>query len=334
MRRTGSRLVAGVLVVLLLAVTACDGEKEAAKPTGVLTVSLGVSKESMSALAYIARDEGIFEANGLDVEFTEYESAQLSLNALLAGDVDAALCADTPIAIEAVQCCPVRIVCTVATDANDLKVVARRDAGIVTPDDIRGKRVGTRSGTAAHFFLHGFLIKHGMADTDVDMRFASFEDVTAALIAGDLDAVALRQPFIAELQAALGDRFVLFEEEGLYEKTMNLCVRPGDPPDAEVRRRLVAAFIEAEERAVGDTTNHMREQVADAIDVTEGDLCTCLFSADAITLRQSLILTLEDQARWAVQSGVARSGAMPDFLEMLETETLESIDAERVTVIR
>jgi NitT/TauT family transport system substrate-binding protein len=334
MRRTGSRLVAGVLVVLLLAVTACDGEKEAAKPTDVLAVSLGVSKESMSALAYVARDEGIFEANGLDVEFTEYESAQLALNALLAGDVDAALCADTPIAIEAVECCPVRIVCTVATDANDLKVVARRDVGIVTPDDLRGKRVGTRSGTAAHFFLHGFLIKHGMSDADVDMRFGSFEDVTAALIAGELDAVALRQPFIAELQSALGDRFLLFEEEGLYEKTMNLCVRPGDSPAAEVKRRLVSSLIDAEKRAVGDTSGHMREEVAAAIDVTEGDLCSCLFSAGAVTLRQSLILTLEDQARWAVQSGVAQSGEMPDFLEMLDTQTLESIDAERVTVIR
>jgi NitT/TauT family transport system substrate-binding protein len=111
-------------------------------------------------------------------------------------------------------------------------------------------------------------------------------------------------------------------------------VRPGDSPAAEVKRRLVSSLIDAEKRAVGDTSGHMREEVAAAIDVTEGDLCSCLFSAGAVTLRQSLILTLEDQARWAVQSGVAQSGEMPDFLEMLDTQTLESIDAERVTVIR
>ncbi len=334
-RATVALIVVSLACAVMPALGGCDRlspEPEVAP----VPVSLGVSREELSALAYIARAEGLFAGAGLEVDFKEYSSSQLALEALLAGEVDAALCADTPIALASLGGQPVRIVATVASDPSDIRVVARSDAGISEPADLRGKRVGTREGTAAHFFLHGFLIKHGMSEDDVEVSFDSFEAVTAALIDGQLDAVSLRQPFVAELEDALGDDFVLFEEHGLYEKTMNLCVRPGDmsSPGAETLQRLIESLLEAERVGVADTTGRTREELADALGISPDQLCDCIISEGAVGLRQSLVMNLEDQARWAAGAGIVDPAVRFDFLRLLDSRPLDAVAPERVTVIR
>jgi len=331
--RTTARLCAGIAIVAFLVLPGC-GPAEQEPPADMLPVTLGVSQESLSALAYIARDHGIFEANGLDVEFIEYPSSQLAHESLVAGQVEAALCADTPIVIGALQGHPVRIIATASTDANDIKLVARSDAGIETPRDLEGKRVGTQRGTAAHFFLHSFLIKNGMSEADVDVRFDSFAAITEDLISGDLDAVSLRQPFIGQLHEALGERYVLFEEHGLYGKTMNLCVAQDGTLDPEVKARLVRSFIDAEQQAVSVDIDQTNAEVASALRIAPDELCDCMFVEGAVGLRQSLILTLEDQARWVRDSGLVEAPTEFDSLAMLDPSPLDAVDSDRVTILR
>lgn len=327
------RLSACIALAALLFASGC-GEVEPEPPADTLSVTLGVSRESLSALAYVARDHGIFEANGLDVDFIEYPSSQIAHESLLDGDVEAALCADTPIVIGALGSRPVEIIATVSTDANDIKVVARSDAGIAEPADLAGKRIGTQQGTSAHFFLHSFLIKNGMSEVDVDVRFDSFAAITESLLAGDLDAVSLRQPFIGQLHEALDDRYVLFEEHGLYGKTMNLCVAPAGNLDAEVKERLVRSFIDAEQQAISVTMEQTNAEVATALRVDPSELCDCMFVEGAVGLRQSLVLTLEDQARWVMDSGLIAAPVEFDSLSMLDPGPMDVIDADRVTILR
>ncbi|MHB1018194.1 MAG: ABC transporter substrate-binding protein [Coriobacteriia bacterium] len=331
--RTLARVTACVLCASLLFAFGC-GEAESEPPTDTLRVTLGVSRESLSALAYVARDHGIFEANGLDVAFIEYPSSQIAHESLVAGEVEAALCADTPIVIGALGGHPVEIIATVSSDANDIKMVARSDAGIEEPGDLAGKRIGTQQGTAAHFFLHSFLIKNGMSEVDVDVRFDSFADITESLLAGDLDAVSLRQPFIGQLHEALDDRYVLFEEHGLYGKTMNLCIAPNNDLDSEVKERLVRSFIDAEQQAISVAMEQTNAEVAAALRIEPTELCECMFVEGAVGLRQSLILTLEDQARWVIDSGLVADPVEFDSLSMLDPGPMDAVDADRVTILR
>jgi NitT/TauT family transport system substrate-binding protein len=322
-----------VCVALLLPLGACD--KAAQPPDELRSVTLGVSSESLDALAYIARDEGLFEQEGLSVELIEFDSAQAALEAMLAGEVDAALCADTPIVTAAINGEQFAVIATVGADSNDLKVVARASSGISEPADLRGKRVGTRKGTAAHFFLHVLLTKYGMADADVDVRYDSFENVTAALISGELDAVSLRQPFIAQLRTALGDDFVLLEEDGLYGKTMSLCVptsRQG--ADTDVQQRLIKAFISAEEAGVADKSGRLVAQLADDLGVQPADICSCIITSGAVGLKQSLVLNYEDQVRWAMECGLATAAEPPDMLLVIDAGPMDAVAPERVTLIR
>jgi NitT/TauT family transport system substrate-binding protein len=325
-------LVPVLCAVALLFPIGCSPEEP--PPSPVLSpLVLGVSKETMSALAYVARDGGLFAAQGLDVTFKEYESGQQVFEAVMSGEIDVGQCADTPIVLGALENKNVTVFATVATDMSDIKVIARKDAGITNPADVRGKRIGTREGTAAEFFLHLFLIKYGMSEDDVEMRYATFDEVTQALIAREIDAVALRQPFTSELQRVLGADYVLMEEPGLYEKTMNLCAVTDNPAvTTDVQVRLVRAMIDAEAAAVRDG-DAARSRVADRLGLRPEDICDCILIEGAVTLRQSLILTLEDQARWALeQSG--SDASPPNFFTVIDTTALEAVAPERVTVIK
>lgn len=177
------RAVLACACLLVPSITSCSAPDDAplAEPA---CVRLGLSRENLSALAYVADDEDVFGEHGLDVDLVEYSSSQIAHEALVAGEVDAALCADTPIVLGALSGDPVTIIATIATDSNDIRIVARADAGISRPEDLVGKRIGTRRGTAAHFFLHSFLIMNGMSDPDVEVSFGSFEAVTEAVSTG------------------------------------------------------------------------------------------------------------------------------------------------------
>jgi len=293
-----------------------------------------VAREALSALAYVARDEGLFEAEGLDVELIEYSSNQAVVEALVAGEIDAGLSADTQIVLAAMAGHPVRIIGTVGSDSNAFQVVARKDAGIEAPADLRGKRIGTGKGTASAFFLHVFLVKQGIDDGDIDLRYDSIENDAASLLTGELDAVGIREPFTSQLRESLGSNCVVFEDDGLFVKSMSVCISSGaSAPVPEVQRRLLRAFIAAEKAGVTDTTGRVKKEVADAIGMAPEDLHAYVITEGAVRLEQSLVLSLEEQARWAADSGLVTDGTMPDALDLLDTRPLLAVAPERVSVI-
>ena len=52
-----------------------------------------------------------------------------------------------------------------------------------------------------------------------------------------------------------------------------------------------------------------------------------------LTLDRQLILAMEDQARWLIAKGLAQNKVIPNFLNFLHPEGLESVKPEGVSVI-
>ena len=53
-----------------------------------------------------------------------------------------------------------------------------------------------------------------------------------------------------------------------------------------------------------------------------------------VTLEQALLLSLEDEARWAMSSHVATATTVPDYLRLLDLGPLTRVRPDRVSVIR
>jgi hypothetical protein len=70
------------------------------------------------------------------------------------------------------------------------------------------------------------------------------------------------------------------------------------------------------------------------MEVRRDRLCTIGTVDLHVMLTQSLVLGLEDQARWALESGMVENAAQVNFLESVDTGPLDSVASERITIIR
>jgi len=53
-----------------------------------------------------------------------------------------------------------------------------------------------------------------------------------------------------------------------------------------------------------------------------------------VDLLQSQLITMEDEARWAMARGYVAKGPVPNFLPNLYLDALLAVRPERVTVVR
>ena len=53
-----------------------------------------------------------------------------------------------------------------------------------------------------------------------------------------------------------------------------------------------------------------------------------------VSLDQSLLITMEDEARWAIESGFTDKKTVPNYLNYIYFDTLEEVKPEAMTIIR
>lgn len=324
-----------LLAVLLPLVALVAGPWQRTEPAGREPLRLGLSLQPTDALALIALDRGFFSAEGLDVAATFYPSGKRALEeGLLAGAVEAAATTDLPVALAGVSGGDFRIVATTfeADDVN--RVVARGDRGIATPADLRGKRLGVQAGSSLHYFLYLFLLAHGIPASAVEWRPYPMEGLAAALAAGEVDAVSLREPAAAGARDLAGAGALLFTAPGLHPQSGMIAVAGGllrDRPEAVVRllRGLHRAEVLVRERR-----DEAAALLARRFPVPPQRLapppapCTL-----RLGLTQSTLLLLESEARWLLARRLAPAGrTMPNFLDYLDAAPLTAVVPAAVSI--
>ena len=121
------------------------------------TLSLGTVLIRRSALVLIADAKGYFADEGLDLALKFYDSGLLAVNDMLAGKLDLSTAA--PLVVvnknQDDNHPNLKIVAEVGK-SEDIRIVGRKDHGLINPSDLAGKRVGVMSGTEPVFYLNVF----------------------------------------------------------------------------------------------------------------------------------------------------------------------------------
>lgn len=299
-------------------------------------VTLAVPTHPTSFLAFVALEKGYFAAHGLEVTRTDYPSGKRALEeGLLAGKADIAWANEVPVAFSGFGHSDFRVLASTLSSDNANRIIARRDAGIRKPEDLRGKRIGTQKGSAVHFFLHLFLLEHGLAEKDVKLSFFKAEELPTALAEGKIDAMSMREPFISQAQAQLGGNAIIFQEPGLYEQMDVMLIRDSTlKRNPQIAAKALGAMLDAETFV----TAHPRETLAITakfLQVEPSSIEGVLSDFKArVALSQSLLVLLESEARWAIRSSLVSEKAVPDYLSLFHTESLRDLHPEAVTVVR
>jgi NitT/TauT family transport system substrate-binding protein len=283
---------------------------------------------------FVAQEKGYFPSEGIDAVIQPHTVGKLALEAVLQGQAELGTSTEIPIMFAAVSGRPVSVVATLLSTGKDHGIVARRDRGIVTPASLRGKRIGVTPGTSGHFMLEVLLNRQRLAPSDVDIVKLGPQELAAALLRGELDAMATWEPFLSTSRAQLGSNGVVFSGEGAYEMTYNLSGTSDYViKHPETVKKVLRALIRGA-RFCTEAPDAAREITARAMKTDPATLKALWPSYRfKVFLDQGLILALEDESRWAIKNKATGRTDMPNYLDHVYLDALQSIEPSAVTIL-
>jgi sulfonate transport system substrate-binding protein len=309
---------------------------EAKKPAGPLEkVTIAIPTNMGATLVKIADFKGFFREEGLDVTLQINSSGKASFQSVLDGKAELSATADTPIMFAKMKGADLSVLATVLTSNKDLAVVARKDLGISSSADLKGRKVGVTLGTNGDYFLDSYLVIQGMARKDVKIVDLKPDAISDALLQGRVDAVSTWNPLVSRLGMALGDRGIRLHNASVYTETFNIVSLRAFPRQrTEAVLRLLRALVKAEGFVAANPQESQRIMSEfSGIDMTSLADIWNDFQFN-ISLNQSLLFTLEDQAGWAIKNGLVERRDLPNFLDALYLDGLKSVKPEAVRIIR
>ena len=299
-------------------------------------VTIGVEVGILTAPILVAQEKGYFKEQGLDVQIKPYQAGKLALEAMFSGEpLDMVTVGPVPIALKALGRDDFSILTTFVYSESDDKIVARKDKGITTGSDLKGKRIGVTLGTSGQFFLSNYLILNGLSAADVHMVDLKPDDLPEAFLSGEVDAMSTWEPRAYNTASAIGDGAVKLVNPGIFRETFNMvAMKAYTEGHAEVIKR----FIRALDKANTFIKEHPEEShaivaQASGVKVETVDAVSGAFVYQ-LSLDQSLLLTLEDIARWAIQNKLTAASTVPNFLDFVNLDALSAVKPETVTITR
>ncbi|NQT92217.1 MAG: ABC transporter substrate-binding protein [Lentisphaerae bacterium] len=333
MRKHVSLLMIAAAAMLILGGLSCS--RPTVPAPKLPRVRLGIQDNAICALAFIAAREGLYEQEGVAVELKRYPSGKLAFEDMLQDKVDVATVADMPVTIHSFQRNDFALFGTIACTPNGAWIIARKDREIAVPGDLRGKTIGTQEKSAVHFFLSGFLLKNAIPEEEVKLVFMKAVDLPGALARGEIDAFSMRNPFIDEAKKLLGENAIEFFEPSIYRQTFNLAAkRTFLAQHRGQASAILRALLSAESLAASDKTRAV-ESAAEAMGTGRKAEVAADWSRYTyeVRLEQSVFITLENQARWAIRQGLAPTSEVPNFTEYINVHALAAVRPQSVSVL-
>lgn len=320
----------------VVAAVSCAPEPSAEAPRRLMTpVTMGVGLEPLSALAIVAETEDFFSRQGVAATVRKFPSGKLAMEALLAGDVQVATVAETPVVFDSFTRQDFRVLAIIGTADNEIRIVARKDRGIHSHGDLKGRRIATQEASSMHFFLHMFLINHGLMTKDVTVTYAPPEALAGMLVDGRVDACSTREPVISRVRAALGEKAVVFEEPGLFVKYYLVVVEQRFLERNPGAARSILHALASAEVFAQEHLQEMTSAVARAIKIERAVLEHLWPCMDLrVRLSQSLLSAMEDEARWAMSSGLVKAAVAPNYLRLVHPNALLDVKPAAMGIIR
>jgi len=152
---------------------------------------------------------------------------------------------------------------------------------------------------------------------------------------GDVDAIVTRPPYIIPIERRLGANGVIWpaqSSQALYAilvgKNDWITEHPG------VVDRLLSALARAEDYLVKHP-NEARAIVQKRLNYDDATIASIWPDNQfSLTLDQSLVLALEDEARWMMSNNLTAEKSVPNFLDYMYEDALKAIMPKAVSIIR
>ena len=337
MRKRRSLVVLAAIVLVVAIVLSSFVYLNSQKPyTGKMeSISVAYSPFESLALFWVAQEQGYFTQNGLNMTSHEYATGPAALNSVLNGEDDIAVgTSEFPFTASALNGERISTFASISR-SEFIYLVGRVDRGIHEVSDLKGKTIGVAFGTIAQFYLGRFLDLNGLSLQDVTLvNLKTSADWVDAVVNGSVDAVATAQPSADSAKDGLGNNAVVWSiqsSQPLYALAIGSDEWIASHPD--IINRFLKSLLQAE----GFTVNHPAEAkaiVKSQLNITDA-YTDQVWSQNqfSLSLDQSLISAMHDEAQWLISNNLTNATAIPNFSDYVYVNGLKSVDPGAVNII-
>ena len=282
------RITASIVIFVLTAVlyTGCSANKTA---SGDLPKVINIGTQEMPNDEKIAIAKGYFEQEmGVKVNIIKFEAGSIR-NALISKDIDFALLGSSSATLGIASGIDVELIWVHEVLGNSEALVAKKNSGINTIKDLKGKKVATPFTTTTHYSLLKALELNGMSEKDITLLDMQMPEVYAAWQRGDIDAAYAWEPTLSKL---LPDGKIILTSKDMAAKgvvTSNVEVVRRD--FAQKYPDLVAKYIKALDKSVNlynDNKSEAVKTLAQSLNISEADALKQTQGSIWLTAKQQL----------------------------------------------
>jgi ABC-type nitrate/sulfonate/bicarbonate transport system substrate-binding protein len=319
------------VLVLCIAPLACLGCSD----TRLEPLRLGSQALETTLPIEVAQQGRLFEANGLDVAMSQYDTGLAALNALIEGKDDAAAgVSDYVVTTKVLAGDDLKAVACI-DKVDFIFLVARKDRGIHAVHDLAGKKIGVLPSTAQEFYVSRFLDMNGVGMEKVTMvNPGTLSDGVGLIADGGIDALVTVDPYLGEARAALGENAVVWPAQGSQPVFLLVVCRSQWIPGHEATVvKLLQSLRKAEERILwhpSDAKKTAQNMMGVSKDQVEAFWQRNEYS---LSLERALLAAMEDEARWLIASGLEKAAEIPDFTDSMYVEGMRRVFPEGISVI-
>lgn len=328
------KILAGLIGVLVLIAIYYNslGFKKSIK---MEKVTFGVERSILTSAIWVAENKGFFKREGLDLTIKEYQSGKLSFEAMLDKEkgIEISIVAPTPIMFNSFKRDDFKIFATIVSSFNDLKVIAKNGRGIKTGSDLKGKKIGTPFGTTGQFYIEEFLVYNKVESSDVELINISPDQLLNALKSNKVDAVVIWEPHAFKISEELRDQVFRISNSDIYNETFNLVARDDFIKSNPETLKKILRAINAATHFLINNTKEAQKIVRKRLNLTnslvEGVWGDFNFQT---SLDSSLLLTLEDEARWAIKNNLTKRKKIPNYLRFIYSKAMKEVGPNWINI--
>jgi ABC-type nitrate/sulfonate/bicarbonate transport system substrate-binding protein len=297
-------------------------------------ITMAYTNQPESILIRIALYKGYFAKRGLEVQSQLHSYGRQALLSVLEGKADIATVAETPIILAIFRGEKIYIINNIFMSTENNAVIGRRDSGISSAKNLKGKRIAFVPGTTSEFFMDAFLQSTGISRKDITAVGLQPEQIVEALTSGKVDAAAIWNFELAYIGKELGNNGIAFTGKDIYTQTFNVAAQQEFVhKNPETIKKFLFALVDAEEftRVHPDEAQAI---VADSLKVSRETLREIwVKNTYTVSLTQALLVTLEDESRWAMSRGLTKGISMPNYLDYIYVDGLRAVKPAAIQLI-
>jgi NitT/TauT family transport system substrate-binding protein len=320
--------------LLITATAGCQqSEQKTSGPPQKITVAY--TWQPQSTLVHVAVAKGYFSEEGLEVAPLMHTYGKAALQSVIENKADFATVAETPLMFNILKGEKILVIANIEASSMNNAIVARKDADIAKPADLKGKRIGYTPGTTSDFFLDSLLTANGLTRQDIRPVAIKPEEMQDAIMAKKIDATSTWNYPLTQIKQQLGANGAVFFDREIYTETFNIAARQEFvQKNPETVKRFLRALIKAEDFVAQDPEG--AQSIMSAATKIDHALIHDVWNAFNyhVVLGQTLLITLEDETRWAMKNKLTDQTVMPDYLNYIHTDSLRAVRPEAIRMNR